>query len=203
MSENACNSILGWRFGFAHWSLVFLTTCAWSFGPPVLGASGSIRVLKLADGKSFHMGKVNAIRIVYPEMGAQRFTLNYAPSEPGDEFPQHVHDHSDDTFLVLQGQVDVRQGNSRRPLLTGQAAFVPSGQIHGTITTGTGTAILISFQCPPDFALYTGARDSSRQGAPPPKGLITPGAVKVLDFARRDGFFLYPAMGSTRASAAY
>src|SRR5262245_2793727 len=63
------------------------------------------------------------------------------------------YDSSDDTFLVLQGQVDVRQGDTRKPLITGQAAFVPSGQIHGTITTGTGTTILISFQCPPDYAL--------------------------------------------------
>ena len=141
------------------------------------------------------MGKVDSRRILHPDMGAKRITLNWAVSEPGHEFPQHVHDYSDDTFLVLQGQVDVRQGDSRKPLPAGQAAFVPSKQIHGTITTGTGTAILISFQCPPDLALYTGARDSSRPGAAPPNGVITPGAVKLLDFADKNGFFTYPGDG--------
>ena len=125
----------------------------------------TVQVLSLSDGIPFQMGKVDSRRIVHPGMGAKNMTLNFSVSEPGHEFPQHVHDYSDDTFLVLQGEVDVRQGDSRRALLTGQAAFVPSGEIHGTITTGKGTAILISFQCPPDMVLYTGARDSSAPGA--------------------------------------
>ena len=162
-----------------------------------------IRVFKVTDGAPFTMGKVDSRRILHPEMGARKLTLNYAVSQPGHEFPQHVHDYSDDTFLVLQGQVDVRQGDSRRPLYTGQAAFVPSGQIHGTITTGTGTAILISFQCPPDMVLYSGGRDSSRPGAAPPKGVITPGAVKLLDFSNQNGFFVHPGMGSKRVAVAH
>lgn len=149
------------------------------------------------------MGKVDSRRILYPDMGARRLTLNWAVSEPGHEFPQHIHDASDDTFLVLQGQVDVRQGKSRLPLLAGQAAFIPALQLHGTITTGSGTAILISFQCPPDWALYTGERDSSRPGAPQPKGLITPGAVKLVPFADQNGFFTSPAMGSQCVAAAH
>jgi mannose-6-phosphate isomerase-like protein (cupin superfamily) len=163
----------------------------------------SVKVLRLTDGVAFQMGNTDSRRIIHPGMGARNLTLNYSVSSPGHEFPQHVHDYSDDTFLVLQGQVDVRQGNSRRPLLTNQAAFVPSGQIHGTITTGTGTAILISFQCPPDMALYEGRRDSSRPGAPPPKGVITPGAVKILNFGDRNGFFTSPGMGSARVAAAH
>ncbi len=163
----------------------------------------AIRILKLSDAVPFKMGKVDSRRILHPDMGAKRITLNWAVSEPGHEFPQHVHDYSDDTFLVLQGQVDVRQGDSRKPLPAGQAAFVPSKQIHGTITTGTGTAILISFQCPPDLALYTGARDSSQPGAAPPNGVITPGAVKLLDFADKNGFFTYPGMGSKCVAAAH
>ena len=167
------------------------------------GSTSSVRVLKLSDGIPFQMGKTNSRRIVYPEMGAGKLTLNYSVSEPGHEFPQHVHDSSDDTFLVLQGQVDVRQGDARRPLLTGQAAFVPSGQIHGTITTGESTAILISFQVPPDPVLYTGLRDSSRSGSSPPKGSITPGAVKILDFANCSGFFVHPGMGSKGVAVAH
>jgi len=167
------------------------------------GKAPAIQVFKIADGVPFTMGKVDSRRILHSEMGAKKLTLNYAVSQPGHEFPQHVHDYSDDTFLVLQGQVDVRQGDSRKPLLTGQAAFVPSGQIHGTITTGTGTAILISFQCPPDMVLYSGARDSSRPGVAPPKGVITPGAVKLLEFSSHNGFFVHPKMGSLRVAVAH
>lgn len=185
--------------GCSFWALI--VSC--SLQRAEAGKVPGIRLLKITDGVPFKMGKVNSRRILHPDMGARKLTLNYVVSQPGNEFPQHVHDYSDDTFLVLQGQVDVRQGDSFRPLYTGQAAFVPSGQIHGTVTTGTGTAILISFQCPPDMVLYSGARDSSRQGAAPPQGVITPGAVRLLDFSNRNGFFVNPQMGSLKVAVAH
>ena len=162
----------------------------------------TVRVIRFADGKPFQMGKVTSRRIVHPDMGAKRTTLNFSASEDGAEFSQHVHDGSDDTIVVLQGKMDLRQGGTRTPYQAGQCAFVPAGQIHGTITTAPGT-IMISFQTPPDFALYTGARDSSKPGAAPPKGVITPGAVKKIDCLSRDGFFTNPSMGSQRAAGAH
>jgi len=174
-------------------------------GLAIFAAAGaqSIRVIPFADGKPFQMGKVTSRRIIHPDLGAKHLTLNYSVSQAGSEFSQHVHDHSDDTILLLQGEVDLRQGDVRKPFRTGQCAFVPAGQIHGTITTGPGDNIMISFQTPPDLVLYTGARDSSKPGAAPPKGVITPGAVKFVDFASKDGFFTHPGMGSKRAAAAH
>ena len=163
----------------------------------------TVRVIRFAEGKPFQMGKVTSRRIVHPDIGAKRTTLNYSVSQDGSEFSQHVHDHSDDTILVLQGQMDLRQGDSRVPYRAGQCAFVPAGQIHGTITTGAGETIMISFQTPPDLVLYTGARDSSKPGAAPPKGVITPGAVKTIDFASKNGFFTDAAMGSKQAAGAH
>ncbi len=148
------------------------------------------------------MGSVTSRRIIEPQIGAKLLTLNYTESQPPAEFAQHVHDRSDDNIILLQGQADLRQGATRTPFHAGQCAFVPAGQIHGTITTASDT-VMISFQVPPDLALYTGARDSSRPGAAPPKGKITPGAVKFVDFAQHNGIFLGPEMGATRATAAH
>lgn len=136
-------------------------------------------------------------------MGAKKTTLNYSVSMPGDEFAQHVHDYSDDTILVLQGEVDLRQGNTKRRFRAGDCAFVPTGQIHGTVTAGSGEAVMISFQNPPDLILYTGARDSSKPGAAAPKGVITPGAVKYLSYADKNGLVTSPAMGSERGAFAH
>jgi mannose-6-phosphate isomerase-like protein (cupin superfamily) len=168
-----------------------------------LGAAQTVRVVRFAEGKAFQMGKVTSMRIVHPEIGAKRLTLNYSVSQDGREFAQHVHDYSDDTILILQGQAYLRQGDSRRLFHAGQCAFVPAGQIHGTVTTGAGDTIMISFQVPPDLALYTGARDSSRPGAAPPNGVITPGAVRFVDFGDKNGFFTHPKMGSERVAAAH
>lgn len=168
-----------------------------------IGQAQTVRVIRFAEGQPFQMGKVTSRRIVHPDLGAKRTTLNYSVSQDGSEFSQHVHDHSDDTILVLQGQMDLRQGDSLVPFHAGQCAFVPAGQIHGTITRGAGETIMISFQTPPDLVLYTGARDSSKPDAAPPKGVITPGAVKTIDFASKNGFFTNAAMGSKQAAGAH
>jgi quercetin dioxygenase-like cupin family protein len=162
----------------------------------------TVRVLKFDEAKEFRMGKTVSKRFVHPEMGARQITLNYSPTVAGHEFSQHVHDGSDDTIVALKGQADLRQGDSRRRFHAGQSVFVPAGQVHGTITMEDGTE-MISFQTPPDMALYTGARDSSKAGAAPPKGVITPGAVKFVDYAGKDGLFMHPATGAKRIAAGH
>lgn len=174
-----------------------LALCVAAYG----GQALSVRLIRFSEGKPFHMGKVTSMRIVSPAQGANELTLNYSHSETDSEFSQHVHDHSDDTILVLQGAADLRQGTTRTPMRAGTCAFVPAGQIHGTITTAPDT-IMISTQVPPDLVLYTGARDSSKPGAAPPQGVITPGAVKYVNFSNQTGSFVNSGMGAQRVAVA-
>jgi quercetin dioxygenase-like cupin family protein len=171
----------------AVWMLLAVTPAA---------ETQTIRVIRFSESKAFQMGTVTSRRIVHPDMGAKKTTLNHSVSKPGNEFAQHVHDYSDDTILVLAGEVDLRQGDSKRRFSTGECAFVPMGQIHGTITAGTSEATMVSFQTPPDLVLYSGARDSSRPGAAAPKGVITPGAVKYLNYSSKNGLVTSQAMGA-------
>lgn len=170
------------------------------FANPV---TAEVRLIRFADAQPFRMGQVTSNRIVHPGMGAKNTTLNYSVSQPGDEFAQHTHGESDDTILVLKGEVNLKQGATLRLFKAGECAFVPGGQIHGTVTAGTGEAVMISFQTPPDLILYTGARDSSKQGAAPPQGVITPGAVKYLRFDDKNGVVTSPAMGSMKGGFAH
>src|SRR6478609_11089740 len=79
----------------------------------------SVRVIRFAESIPFHMGEVTSRRIVHPDIGAKKTTLNYSVSKPGAEFAQHVHDYSDDTILVLEGEVDLRQGELLTRFRTG------------------------------------------------------------------------------------
>ena len=171
--------------------------------PGWVAAQDAVRVIRFSESVPFRMGEVTSRRIVHPGLGAKKTTLNFSTSKPGDEFAQHTHDGSTDTILVLQGEVNLRQGPSLHLFKAGEAAFVPPGQIHGTVTAGAGEAVMISFQNPPDLVLYTGARDSKKAGAAPPKGDITPGAVKYLNFREQKGFFTGPVIGSTLASGTH
>ncbi|MDX2180602.1 MAG: cupin domain-containing protein [Bryobacteraceae bacterium] len=165
-------------------------------------AFAEVRVIPFSASDPFRMGDVTSRRIVHPGLGAKKTTLNLSVSQPGAEFAQHVHDYSDDTILVLDGEVNLRQGDSLRLFKSGECAFVPTGQIHGTVTAGTATATMISFQNPPDLILYSGARDSKKTGQAP-KGIITPGAVKYVDFRGKNGAFTNAAVGSMRATGSH
>ncbi len=165
-------------------------------------ASAEVRLIPFLDSKPFLMGRVFSSRIVHPGMGARRITLNLSVSNRGDEFAPHTHGESSDTILVLTGAALMRQGDSKRRVPAGQAIFVPAGQIHGTITA-EDNSVMISFQTPPDFLLYTGARDSMKAGAAPPRGEMTPGAIQYVDFASRNGVFMDRTIGATGIQAAH
>jgi len=79
---------------------------------PYQAAAQNVRVVRFSESKPFTMGEVTARRIIHPDLGAKKTTLNFSQSKPGAEFAQHVHDYSDDTILVLQGEVNLRQGDS-------------------------------------------------------------------------------------------
>ena len=124
-------------------------------------------LLSAKQAAAFHMGKGDSRNLVGPSTGARDITLNYSVFQPGEEFPQHYHDGSADIFIVLEGGVSVRQGDVYTPISAGEFAYVPSPEVHGTVNTTDAQATLISFQAPPDMALYRGERDPSQTGTTP------------------------------------
>lgn len=161
-----------------------------------------VRVIPFSAAQQFRMGKAVSNRIVHPAMGAKHITLNLSVTQPGTEFAQHIHDDSSDTIVILKGAAIMRTGDTRRPFKEGQIAYVPPKEIHGTITDAPDS-VLISFQTPPDFDLYSGARDPSRGAKMPAHARITPGAVKYLDYPQANGYFLHPGNGAPKMALAH
>ena len=124
-------------------------------------------LLSASKAAAFQMGKGDSRNLVGPSTGAQDITLNYSVFQADEEFPQHFHEESADIFIVLEGGVSVRQGDAYTPISAGQFAYVPSPEVHGTVNTSGAEATLISFQAPPDQALYKGERDPSKTGTTP------------------------------------
>ena len=142
-----------------------------------------MQLLDLFAGRAFRMGKGDNWRIVHPEMGAHRLTLNHGLHEPGQEFTQHLHDESEDMIVVLEGRGALRQGDTYTPIKAGEGIFVPVGEVHGTVNDSGAPARLISFQAPPDPALYAGKRDHAAGASPlPPAGHRS--EVRILTLAK-------------------
>jgi len=150
-----------------------------------------MQILNLEKGIRFQMGRGQNWRVVHPDMGARQLTLNHSRYSPGAEFTQHIHDESEDVFVVLEGGASVRQGNVYTPITAGDAVFVPSREVHGTVNTTDHQSRLISFQSPPDMALYRGERDRPPEATPKPEiGHIS--AVQIITMSKGGPVFDKP-----------
>ncbi len=146
-----------------------------------------MKVLNLHSGTPFQMGKGKNWRVVHPDMGSKQLTLNHGVHAPAQEFTQHYHDASEDAIVVLEGGGAIRQGSVYTPITAGDVIFVPAGEVHGTVNTTPDMARLISFQAPPDMALYRGERDTPDAAPTPPAGHRS--NVQVITMARSGPVF--------------
>ena len=138
-----------------------------------------MQILSLTSGESFTMGKGKNWRVIHPGMGAKWITLNHALHDVGNEFVQHIHDQSDDIIVVLDGDVSLRQGSAYTLAKKGESLMIPAGEVHGTVNTGKKTARMVSFQSPPDMALYSGERNKSQYERPIPSRNRVSGVLVV------------------------
>lgn len=146
-----------------------------------------MEILNLQSGTAFQMGKGKNWRVVHPDMGSKQLTLNHGVHAPGQEFTQHYHDASEDAIVVLEGGGAIRQGAVYTPIAAGDVIFVPAGEVHGTVNTTQAMARLISFQAPPDMALYRGERDTPDAAPTPEDGHRS--NVQVITMARSGPVF--------------
>src|SRR2546428_13609982 len=94
------------------------------------------------DGTPLPMGDMFTNVIVSREIGAQHLVVNYTRYEPGAEFPQHVHENSEDVLFVVTGSGWLKEGKLMTPIAAGDVIFVRPGEPHGVVAGSTGMAIL-------------------------------------------------------------
>ena len=113
------------------------------------------------EGKPLAMGDTITNIIVSREIGARHVTVNYTRYEPGDEFPQHVHEESEDVLFVFTGSGWLKKGERMTPIQAGDVIFVRPGEVHGVVAGPSGMAIL-GCQAPPDPKRERLAREAGR-----------------------------------------
>jgi quercetin dioxygenase-like cupin family protein len=68
--------------------------------------------------------------------------------QPGQEIPAHYHATSSQSYLVIEGVIEVRVADVWRQLRQGEAVRVPPGQLHA-VRPSDGTALVLSASVPP------------------------------------------------------
>jgi quercetin dioxygenase-like cupin family protein len=75
--------------------------------------------------------------VIGPEDGAQNFILRVFEVEPGCKSPDHAHDWEHEIFILAgQGKARDREGKET-PIAEGTALFIPGGENHCLINTGS------------------------------------------------------------------
>ncbi|MEM6473033.1 MAG: cupin domain-containing protein [Planctomycetota bacterium] len=68
--------------------------------------------------------------LLYGSDTAGAHSLSVAILRRGSEAPLHVHSREDETFFVIEGQIDARVGDEHHTLGAGDSIFLPRGLKH-------------------------------------------------------------------------
>lgn len=135
--------------------------------PPALAATGSA-----AERYDARMG------FIAPLLGARKLGYNLTAVPPGKRaFPAHNHHVNEEMFFILEGEGEVRIGDSSWPIRPGDIIACPPGgkeSAHQIVNTGTAELryLAVSTKLSPELVEYP---DSGKFGvlaelAPEPDG---------------------------------
>jgi quercetin dioxygenase-like cupin family protein len=89
------------------------------------------------------LGDPVLLKLTGQDTNAQ-FALTEQVSQPGTSMPAHLHTQEDETFLVLEGQVEFTVGSDTILVETGGLAFAPRDVAHSfRIVSDTPARLLI------------------------------------------------------------
>ena len=88
------------------------------------------KVVRATEGKTLNViGDQQTIKLTGKDTNGQ-FTLIEEENVPGTMIPMHVHEHEDEVFKVLEGQMELTVDNKTTILHAGDLAFGPRGVPH-------------------------------------------------------------------------
>lgn len=86
--------------------------------------------------------------------------------EPGVGIPPHVHEHEDEIFRVVKGQVEIMVGGNLTVLNQGDVAFAPKNLPHSWKVVGSEKAIMITSALPAGIELMFNKLAKLPEGPP-------------------------------------
>ncbi len=127
----------------------------------------------LLDGKQTH-GALSIVELIVP---------------PGEGIPRHVHHREEETFHVVEGELEVWCGGHTTRLRAGDTFFAPRGIPHSTTACGTAAARITLTLTPAGFERFFREASSLEE-----RGEATPDAINSLLKDRYDCEMLPPSI---------
>lgn len=122
--------------------------------PPAAPAVPVVRAP--GEGVVHHVARDDCRCILSAEVTGGAFSLFELVTPPGEGPPLHTHSNEDETFIILEGEVEVCVGDTTRRLTPGAVAFGPRGVRHAFRNVGTGPLRMYMIASPGGFERFFG-----------------------------------------------
>ena len=99
-----------------------------------------------------YMGSLMSFLVEGEETNRQFALMEYR-AKPGNEPPPHIHEREDETLYILEGEVEVYQGDAVLRLGPGDCLFTPKGTPHAWYIL-TPTIRILGMVVPAHIDLY-------------------------------------------------
>jgi quercetin dioxygenase-like cupin family protein len=103
-------------------------------------------VLSLGEGKTFTIGNSATIIKLSSEKTGGQYEIIESTAPPGFATPPHVHQRMDQSFYVLEGEIDFQLGDRTLTGGPGTFDFVPRGTPHTFGNSGSAWGKLLQIQ---------------------------------------------------------
>lgn len=93
----------------------------------------------------------NGFKVLQTSKKSQTAIMTLLPGQDSGPM-KNEHPKSEQTLLVIKGQISARIGKKRRVLKSGDAVIVPAGADHKFTNTGKTKAITFNVYAPPAYS---------------------------------------------------
>ena len=88
-------------------------------------------------------------QLVGKGMGASKMTVSLGRISPGGLVDTHSHEHSEQCYYIIRGEITVTSVNGSTKLTEGMVFWIGTSEPHGMSNESQADALYISFTAPP------------------------------------------------------
>ncbi len=100
-------------------------------------------ILRFDDAPEFELSSVHVRGLAAPSRGATETLMYRIDVAPGQQLPNHTHDH-EEVFYVLSGSLTAVLDGEEYPVAEGDTVMIPAGVEHWSFAGEVGAALLIA-----------------------------------------------------------
>lgn len=119
---------------------------------PIARVNGGVISSPDAQAAIWFLGALSQVRLSGDQTGGA-FSLTDNRARRGNASPVHIHDHEEETLVVLEGDLRVIAGDDEHAAGPGTVAVLPKGRRHAYVVT-SATARFLTLHNPSGFEQF-------------------------------------------------